>query len=240
MPGSLVLVPTPLGHGHPLEPVARERLEKAATGAARVVVEELKVARGRWTSWGLPRTAIDNFLTLNEHSGPGIQAMLLGELKMGRDVYLMSDCGLPAFCDPGRELVRACHEAGIRVTATPFPNSVALAVALAGFSGDSFLFLGFPPRDDEKRAAFAEEALREQRSVVVMDTPYRLERLVDELARAAEKSGQAGRAACLACDLSTANERVERATLPELSRRWSGKGEKREFVLVLGPRAEGA
>ena len=26
-------------------------------------------------------------------------------LRSGKDVYLMSDCGLPAFCDPGVRLV---------------------------------------------------------------------------------------------------------------------------------------
>ena len=45
----------------------------------------------------------------------------------------MSDGGLPAFCDPGKELVAACHRNNVKVTSSPFQNSIVLALALSGF-----------------------------------------------------------------------------------------------------------
>src|SRR5690242_20457626 len=113
---SLILVPTPLQDDLPLESVALERLKADALKDNIVLlVEEHKVARQRWLKWGLPREAIEKFVLFNEHTQKETLPEVLKKLKAGNDVYLLSDCGLPAFCDPGQVLVDACHKQRIKV-----------------------------------------------------------------------------------------------------------------------------
>ncbi len=126
----LILVPTPISDDLPLEKIALERLQEDALKEDVVLlVEEHKVARQRWLKWGLPREAIEKFMLYNEHTSDKMKNEVMTLLKSQKRAYLMSDCGLPAFCDRGQNLVDLCHKQGIQVTATPFPNSIALAIA---------------------------------------------------------------------------------------------------------------
>ena len=64
-------------------------------------MEDPKPARRAWIRFGLDRKFIDNFVYYNEQTRIDILEDLVKELKSGKNVYLLSDCGLPAFCDPG-------------------------------------------------------------------------------------------------------------------------------------------
>ena len=142
----LILVPTPIHDELPLEPVALKMLqEDCLKEDVILLVEEHKIGRQRWLRWGLPREAIEKFILFNEHSQEKLQSELIKSMKQQKKIYLLSDCGLPAFCDPGQLLVDACHKNKVKVTSTPFPNSIALALALSGFSHSSFVFSGFVP-----------------------------------------------------------------------------------------------
>src|SRR5688500_7229556 len=108
----LILVPTPIQDDLPLEPVALERLKSdALKEEVLLLVEEHKIGRQRWLRWGLPREAIEKFILFNEHTQEKVQKEIIDSLKAGKRAYLLSDCGLPAFCDPGQALVDACHKA---------------------------------------------------------------------------------------------------------------------------------
>jgi 16S rRNA (cytidine1402-2'-O)-methyltransferase len=225
----LTLVPTPIHDALPLEPVALERLRTAANDPeSLILVEELKAVRARWLRWGLPRETIPKFIPYNEHGQDRDLGEVLSHLKSGKPAVLLSDCGLPAFCDPGQALVDACHEAGIRVTATPFPNSIALAIALSGFPHRRFFFAGFLPADSRGRTAELERLTRIDDTIVIMDTPYRLQALLEDLS----KSGLRNRPAFLACHLNAPEERLERGSLLNLLREARNLG-KPEFVLLI-------
>ena len=99
----LILVPTPIQEELPLEPVAQARLlEDALKPDVMILVEEHKIGRQRWLKWGLPREAIEKFVLFNEHTQEKIQSDIIKELSNGKRVYLLSDCGLPAFEDGAR------------------------------------------------------------------------------------------------------------------------------------------
>lgn len=226
----LILVPTPISDGLPLETVALELLkEDALKENVLLLVEEHKVARQRWLKWGLPREAIEKFQLYNEHTSEKMKVDVMKELKAGKKVYLMSDCGLPAFCDPGQNLVDLCHKQGVKVTSTPFPNSIALAVALSGFSHARFSFCGFVPVKEPDRTTWMKTELKRPETMVWMETPYRLKKLIEEMARLNVK-----RQIFLAMDLGGPEEKLLRGTVTDLSRHLA-EGEKREFVMVLAP-----
>lgn len=224
---SLTLIPTPIDDESPLEPVALALLQEASLDKQSIIaVEDAKPGRRRWLHWGLPRESIENFVLYNEHTREQECPKLIEKLKAGNKVYLMSDGGLPAFCDPGRELVDACHERGIKVTSTPFCNSIALAVALSGFKHDKFLFGGFLPAKKEQRELEWNEILKSKVTQVLMDTPYRLTKTMEELASLSPQ-----KQVFLALNLNQSNEALFRGKASQLHKKVAGQ--KAEFILII-------
>ena len=224
----LILIPTPIADDLPLEPVALERLKSQSLEQNVILlVEEHKVARQRWLKWGLPREAIERFQLYNEHTQDKLAPQIIKELQSGKRVFLLSDCGLPAFCDPGQNLVDLCHKKGIKVSATPFPNSIALALALSGFSHGRFTFCGFVPVKDPEREQWIKAELKRPETLIWMETPYRLKKLVEEMAKSGTK-----REVFLGMDLGGPDEKLLRGPAPFLSKHIA-EGEKREFVLII-------
>jgi 16S rRNA (cytidine1402-2'-O)-methyltransferase len=231
--GTLILVPSPLSEELPLEPVAREKIAQALTHlpAPLILFEEIKPARRRWLQWGLPRETIEHFVLYNEHGQESMVGQIIKELQSGRDVYLFSDGGLPAFCDPGRELVHTCQELGIKVTATPFPNSVLLALALSGFDHSQFLFSGFLPRQNPERQNMIQKLLKTNQTVICMDTAYRLNKTVEEFLQNAQIINK-NPYIFLAMDLNRSEEKTFWGRLSDASGHLE-VGEKRDFILLL-------
>lgn len=231
--GKLILVPTPISESGRLEPVAFEILNQAATthfNNSIFVIEDLKPGRKRWLDFGLPRSVVEHFVLYNEHTADKVSLELLSKLKQGFSVYLMSDGGLPAFYDPGVELVRQCHQNNIKVTSTPFFNSIALAVALSGFNHKKFWFEGFLPLDKDERKKVLEKCVVSQHMSIVMDTPYRLKRLLEEIAEL-NKDGRNKKRLFLALDLNSSTEELLLGNAIELMGRIEDY--KREFILIF-------
>lgn len=182
MAGKLTLIPTPIDEQSPLESIAKEILLNAIEkGDSLFIVEELKACRRRWVRFGLPREVINDFVPLNEHNTSKMTGEIIQKLKQGLDAYIMSDGGLPAFMDPGMELVRACHENNIVVTSTPFCNSISLALALSGIDHRRFSFEGFLPRKSDERKEIIKLIDKKKQTIVLMDTPYRLKSTLEDL-----------------------------------------------------------
>lgn len=225
--GLLILVPTPLQESQmlvgPALELLRDHLEK---GDALFCVEDAKPGRRRWLSWGLPRSEIENLICYNEHTRDDLREELIAEMKKGKTLFLMSDGGLPAFCDPGKDLVKRCHDEGIRVTSTPFENSVILALALSGFDHEQFFFGGFPPRDKAERKNFYKEILKKKETIILMDAPYRLPKVLAEIDELGSK-----RELFLAMDLGSEDELLIRGSAQKLIKKVNAQ--KAEFILII-------
>ncbi|MCP4914744.1 MAG: hypothetical protein GY909_16625 [Oligoflexia bacterium] len=227
--GTLYLIPTPIDEDSKLESHAFDLLLKASEAKETIVIEDLKPGRRRWLRWGLPREQVESFVLYNEHSWNKECENLVNELKNGKNVYIMSDGGLPCYCDPGRQLVERCHQLNIKVTSTPFPHSIALALAMSGFELIPYQFLGFPPAKREEREDFLKDMLKNKMLTVIMDTPYRLEKLLTQLKEISNAMG-IKKEIFLAMDLNQETEEYYRGTLSKIKE--SGLG-KREFILIL-------
>lgn len=181
--GTLTLIPTPIAPDLPLEPKALLCLKEATEKFSDIsifVVEDPKPGRTLWLRSGLPREFVEKFMYLNEHNANESTQELLQKLRQGQNVFLMSDGGLPAFCDPGTELVDLCHKEKIAVKLTPFPHSVGGALALSGYRLSRYHFFGFLPKEATERKNVWKEILHFKGPKVIMDTAYRLKRALEE------------------------------------------------------------
>lgn len=228
MSGVLTLVATPIDDETSISIEAKELLLGAVDDGDMILVEELKEGRRRWLRFGLPKSSIDNFILYNEHTHKDACIEVVNALKAGKNAFLMSDCGLPAFCDPGRSVVEACHRSEIKVTATPFANSIALAVALSGFPHERFIFEGFIPAKSEPRMQALKRIIKQKEVSILMDTPYRMKKMVEEL-----KSLNIKREVFLGIDLNKKSEILIRGSIKQVLKKMPE--DKREFILILGP-----
>ena len=177
MPGTLFVVATPIGN-----------LEDITARALRVLREAAVIAAEdtRRTSHLLSRYAITTPTTsLHEHNESQKTASIVERLQRGDDVALVSDAGTPTISDPGQRLVRAAIDADIRVESIPGPNAALAALAVSGFSTDSFTFMGFPPARSKDRSDWFDELIRVGGVVVFFEAPHRIRRTLDELQRVA-------------------------------------------------------
>jgi len=226
----LILVPTPIEEIGEITQSLKEELGAAFARGDCLVVEDPKPARRRWIGWGLDREAVNSFTHYNEHTRGALDGELLSKLRAGKNIYLMSDGGLPGFCDPGRSLIFEAHLAGLQVSMSPFPNSLLSAVTLSGFSEGAFEFHGFPPKEREQRKAFIKGLSQKRGVCAFMDTPYRLERVLEECL--AELPGHA--MVSLAMDIGRETEEIVWGKASKaLAQCLRDKPGKREFVLVI-------
>jgi len=166
----------------------------------------------------------------HEHNAARERPRVLGELKAGRRVALVSDAGTPLISDPGWKLVRAALDAGHRVEALPGASAALAALTVAGLPTDAFLFAGFlPPKAGARRARIAELA-QVPATLVLFEAPSRVS---DTLADLAATLGD--RPAALARELTKLHEEVRRAPLSRLADEIARGPLKGEVVVVVGP-----
>lgn len=233
---ALYLIATPIGDDADLSP----RATRLLLDAKFVIGEEFRPLTTVLKRIGRPRLPLNprepaELEVLNEHSKTEDVEFLADRVitifKAGGFSALVSDCGTPGFCDPGSALVGELRRRGYRSSAAPGASALMCLLSLAGVRIDQFLFRGFLPASREERDTSLKELIREIRPVVVMDTPYRLEKLLTELAAAMPT-----RIATLGCDFTSDKETALQGTLSELVKKWSARPDnqrKAEFMILL-------
>ena len=141
----LWVVATPLGNPGDLSPRARQVLESVDV----VLAEDTRRAGLLCQRCGVK---VRRFFSFHDHNEEARSAEILRWLagdaeNPGQTAALISDAGTPLMADPGYRLVRACREAGIKVSMIPGPCAPVAALMAAGLPPQPFTFLGFPPRD---------------------------------------------------------------------------------------------
>jgi 16S rRNA (cytidine1402-2'-O)-methyltransferase len=218
--GKLYIVATPIGHPKDITLRALDVLKKVDA----VICEEY-----RQGSRTLHKLGVDDkeLLTLNEHNEEQEAHTIMQRLAKGETMALISDAGTPVFADPGQHLLELLYQMKIPVSPIPGPASLMAALSLCDFPIDRFIFAGFPPRKTQHREGFLRKYTSETVPVILMDTPYRLTKLLTEVQFEFGKNQQI----LLACDLTLKKEGIYRGTVGDILPKVSGQ--KREFILIL-------
>ncbi|HWP82793.1 MAG TPA: 16S rRNA (cytidine(1402)-2'-O)-methyltransferase [Bacteroidota bacterium] len=225
MPGILYLVATPIGNPEDMTFRALRVLKEVDL----VVCEERKEGMRLLHHFKIEKPVE----SLNEHNERAATFNILDHLQKGKNVAVVSDAGTPVFSDPGQLLVEKALDAGIRVVPVPGASSLMPALTVSGFPIDQFVFYGFTSPKRPRRIAELQQLRKEQRTIVLMDAPYRLLPLMKDIADVFGDS----RRVCVAFDLTLPTEEIFRGSGPSLYRRFLKEDRKGEFVVIIEGRS---
>jgi len=155
---------------------------------------------------------------------------LTDRLSQGATIALVSDAGMPVISDPGAAAVDAAARVGATVTAVPGPSAVTSALAVSGFSGDRFVFVGFLPRKGKERSLAIGSIATEESTVVMFAAPTRVSA---DLGAMAKVCG-ADRRIVVGRELTKIHEEVWRGAIADAVRVFGEPARARgEFTVVI-------
>lgn len=168
----------------------------------------------------------------HEHNKVEKAKVLVDKMRAGTNIALITDAGTPGISDPGEELVRQCHEAGVQVTSLPGAAACITALTMSGQPTRRFVFEAFLPFDKKERADVLEELKNETRTIIIHEAPHHLAALIDEL------TGVLGgdRSVSICKELTKRYEKVWKTTLEEASQFYKSQQPRGEYVLVIAGR----
>lgn len=219
--GKLYVVATPIGNPGDITQRAIEVLQQVNA----VVCEEAKPGSTLLKKLGIEGKEI---VLLNEHNEQETAANLLVRLLNGESLAMISDCGTPVFSDPGAYLIQLASSSGVTVTPIPGASSLMAALSILDFKMGRFIFGGFLSRDPEKRRSELTHYRGMRIPVVLMDTPYRLGALLEDMIKVFGK----GVWVTVAFDLTLPTETIYRGEAGDVRRQIGAR--KGEFILVVG------
>jgi len=220
-PGTLFLVATPIGN---LEDISARAL-RVLREVDLVAAEDTRHTRRLLQHFGIAARVV----SLHEHNERARATSLVERVRGGESVALVTDAGSPGIADPGFPVVRAAVAEGVRVESIPGPSAVIAALQVSGLPTDAFLFAGFlPPRGAARRKRLEELAERRE-TVVVFESPHRIEACLADL-----ETVWAERPIALVRELTKVHEQVLRGSPREVREQLRADWRRGEMVLVLG------
>ena len=216
----LVLCATPIGNLGDIT----ERVLKALREADLIAAEDTRNTRTLLTHFGI-HTPLTSY---HEHNKYEKAETLLGKLREGLTVAVVTDAGTPAISDPGEVLVRRCIEEGIRVTSLPGACALITALTMSGLSARRFVFEGFLPADRKERQEVLSSLAAEERTCILYEAPHRLRKTAEELL---ESLGD--RRAVFCRELTKRFEEALPMTLSEAVAYYGITEPRGEYVLVI-------
>jgi len=229
VPGTLFLLPVPLGDAEPTLVLSAAALQVART-AMYVLAENARSARAFLKAAGHPGPIQQvRIVQIGTDPQPAQARQWLQPLREGGDAALVSEGGCPAVADPGATVVACAHDLGLRVQALVGPSSILLALMASGMNGQHFRFHGYLP---QQSGALADSLRRLDREAargetqIFIETPYRTQRLFVAILDHCDDATLL----CLALDLGSASETtvtrsiagwraIAQTELPDLHRR---------------------
>ena len=155
--------------------------------------------------------------------------VLVQKLLSGKNIAVITDAGTPGISDPGEELVRQCHEAGIKVTSLPGPAACITALTMSGRPTRRFAFEAFLPADKQERKEVLSELVNETRTIIIYEAPHRLVRTLKELEQVLGKERQL----TICKELTKRYENTFLTTIQEALSYYDINEPRGEYVLVI-------
>ncbi len=220
-PGTLYIVGTPIGN-----------LEDITYRAVRILqsVDLIAAEDTRHTGRLLQHFQISApQISYHDHNHSSRTPEILEHLASQKAIALVTDAGMPGISDPGYELVKACIDAGISVVPIPGVTAVTTAISACGLPSERFVFEGFLPAKGQERRNRLEAFQTESRTIVLYESPHRLQQTLKDLAEALGIERQI----VLARELTKLHEEFWRGTLEDAIAHCQNREPQGEYTLVV-------
>lgn len=227
MAGILYLCATPIGNLEDITYRVVRTLEEADLIAAEDTRHSIKLLNHLGIK--TPMTSYHEYNKIDKAK------YLVEKLKEGINIALITDAGTPGISDPGEELVRQCHEAGIAVTSLPGPAACITALTMSGLPTRRFCFEAFLPAeksDKKERQRILEELKNETRTIVLYEAPHHLRSTLKDLYDA-----MGDRDITICRELTKRFESAWRTTFTEAMTVYEREEPKGECVIVIRGRS---
>jgi 16S rRNA (cytidine1402-2'-O)-methyltransferase len=202
MKGKLYLIPSTIGETA-IDQVIPLFNRSVINKIRHYIVENERTARRFLIKMGI-ECAIDDleFFVLNKHTKKEDIPEFLIKAET-YDLGLLSEAGVPAVADPGREIVSLAHQKKIEVVPLIGPSSILLALMASGLNGQNFAFVGYLPVQKAERthriSQLEQRSKTENQSQLFIETPYRNNQLLEDILQVCTPTTQL----CIATDLTT-------------------------------------
>lgn len=224
MKKKLFIVSTPIGNFDDITLRALNTLESVDF----IICEEYKTARRLLAHYKINKELI----ALNEHNENDIVDEIVAEILSGKTTALISDCGTPLFSDPGHLLVEVCISQNIEIVPVPGANSLLPALIGSGYDFEKFYYYGWlSPKKNIRRKQLL-DLKRIKEVIVLLDTPYRLKRLLSDITNMFGKTTPV----VLAYKLTMKDEKYYRGSAQNVLNIAEKGNLKGEFVLIVNNR----
>ena len=221
VPGTLFIVPTPLGNLGDITLRAIEVLKQVDL----IACEDTRRTLGLLNHLGISKP----LWSYHAHSPRQRPRQLIDALDSGKAVALVCDAGTPGISDPGTYLVQAALEARVPVVSLPGPCAAVASLVASGLPTDRFFFIGFLPRRTARAKRALAQALTAQGTVIVYESPFRA---LDTLELVEAVAGPDA-PVVVARELTKIHEEIVRGTAREVLTQLAGRTLKGEVVIMF-------
>lgn len=180
--GTLYVVATPIGNLGDITLRAIETLKNVDAIAA----EDTRHSSGLLSHFGIS----NKLIAVHEHNELQSAEKLVGALKNGENIALVTDAGTPAVSDPGAIVVKIAREAGIKVVPIPGASAVIAALSASGIQQNGFYFHGFLPASGASRRKVLESLKALAVTLVLYEAPHRIVECLEDIANELGKNRQ--------------------------------------------------
>ena len=198
----LYLVSTPIGNLKDITFRAIETLKKSSY----ILCEDTRVSRNLLERYEVKTRLISNH-KFNELKN---LKKIIGLLKSGETISLISDAGTPSISDPGAILVNECIKNNIKIIPIPGPSAVTIAVSMSGFS-EKFIFYGFLPEKKKAIESVLNKISKFDETCVFFISPKKINKIIQEL-----KKNFSGRKIVFCREISKIYEEFIRTNIDDL------------------------
>lgn len=126
------------------------------------------------------------FHVVDEHTNSTETLYFTEILKKCSRVGVVSEAGCPSIADPGALIVECARSLGFKIVPLIGPSSIMMGLMASGFNGQNFAFNGYLPHDatarKRKLKELAKKVSADNQTQIFIETPYRNNKLIEELA----------------------------------------------------------
>ena len=219
MSGILYIVATPIGN---LKDITLRALE-VLKSVDLILAEDSRVTVGLLKAYEI----VKPIKAFHQHSKN--TKWILDELKLGKNIALVSDAGTPGVNDPGGILIEEIVNSSPDVKIVPIPGVSALTtlMSVAGISLENFKYLGFIPHKKGRQTLFKMIAELEM-PAIFFESTHRIIKTLEQLYEVApNKKIVVGR------ELTKMFETIYRGTIPEVVEKLNSSSIKGEFTVIV-------